>query len=135
MGAIFLAVIYLVLGIVFTVVGVFFKQIIFFDSLAVGIVSGVCCKHFTSIHPAICLVIGIVIFFLLLVLQMTNVGFWVIGGLFTLFYSTVAGIMSYLHTGGDIVWIIVTFCISFFIIACLHLLAREDLNDTNQFKN
>ncbi|MCI6941940.1 MAG: hypothetical protein MR767_00400, partial [Christensenellaceae bacterium] len=49
----------------------------------IGIVAGVCCNSFTPIHPALCLVIGIAVFLLLLWLQRTSVGFWVIGGLLT----------------------------------------------------
>lgn len=83
----------IVIGLICSVIGLFFGHIILFDSIALGIVAGVCCTSFTPIHPALCLVIGIAIFLLLLWLQRTSVGFWVIGGLLTMIYATVAGLL------------------------------------------
>lgn len=80
-----------VIGLVCSVVGLFFGHIILFDSIALGIVAGVCCKQFLSIHPALCLVIGIAVFLLLFFLQNTKVGFWIVGGLMTLLYASVIG--------------------------------------------
>ena len=77
------------IGIVCTIIGLFFGHIILFDSIALGIVAGVCCNQFLPIHPALCLVIGIAVFLLLLWLQNTSVGFWIVGGLLTLIYAAV----------------------------------------------
>ena len=49
----------LFIGLVCSVIGLFFGHIILFDSIALGIAAGVCCNQFTAIHPALCLVIGI----------------------------------------------------------------------------
>ena len=92
-----------------------------FDSIALGIVAGVCCNSFTPIHPALCLVIGIAVFLLLLWLQRTSVGFWVIGGLLTLIYAAAAGLLACLLTEKDLVWGWVTFGIVFLVIGGLHL--------------
>ncbi len=59
----------LFIGLVCSVIGLFFGHIILFDSIALGIAAGVCCNQFTTIHPALCLVIGIATFLLLLWLQ------------------------------------------------------------------
>ena len=59
----------LFIGLVCSVIGLFFGHIILFDSIALGIAAGVCCNQFTAIHPALCLVIGIATFLLLLWLQ------------------------------------------------------------------
>ena len=56
----------LFVGLVCSVIGLFFGHIILFDSIALGIAAGVCCNQFTAIHPALCLVIGIATFLLLL---------------------------------------------------------------------
>ena len=48
----------LFIGLVCSVIGLFFGHIILFDSIALGIAAGVCCNQFTAIHPALCLVIG-----------------------------------------------------------------------------
>ena len=88
--------------------------------------AGVCCNSFTPIHPALCLVIGIAVFLLLLWLQRTSVGFWVIGGLLTLIYAAAAGLLACLLTEKDLVWGWVTFGIVFLVIGGLHLHARDN---------
>ena len=50
----------LFIGLVCSVIGLFFGHIILFDSIALGIAAGVYCNQFAAIHPALCLVIGIV---------------------------------------------------------------------------
>ena len=65
----------LFIGLVCSVIGLFFGHIILFDSIALGIAAGVCCNQFTAIHPALCLVIGVATFLLLLWLQNTSIGF------------------------------------------------------------
>ena len=65
----------LFVGLVCSVIGLFFGHIILFDSIALGIAAGVCCNQFTAIHPALCLVIGIATFLLLLWLQNTSINF------------------------------------------------------------
>ena len=52
----------LFIGLVCSVIGLFFGHIILFDSIALGIAAVVCCNQFTAIHPALCLVIGIATF-------------------------------------------------------------------------
>ena len=53
---------YLIIGLVVSfilmVVGLFIGHIIVFDSIALGIISGVCCNHFFTLHPALCVLIG-----------------------------------------------------------------------------
>ena len=48
----------LFIGLVCSVIGLFFGHIILFDSIALGIAAGVCCNQFTAIHPALCLVVA-----------------------------------------------------------------------------
>lgn len=64
---------YLIIGLVVSfilmVVGLFIGHIIVFDSIALGIISGVCCNHFFMLHPALCVLIGAAVFALLLFLQ------------------------------------------------------------------
>ena len=67
---------YLIIGLVVSfilmVVGLFIGHIIVFDSIALGIISGVCCNHFFTLHPALCVLIGAAVFALLLFLQKTR---------------------------------------------------------------
>lgn len=114
------------IGLVCSVIGLFFGHIILFDSIALGIIVGVCCNAFTPIHPALCLVIGIVVFLLLFWLQNTSVGFWIVGGLLTLLYAAVIGLLVYLISERDAIWGWVVFGLVFLVIGGLHLHAREN---------
>lgn len=116
----------IVIGLVCSVVGMFFGHIILFDSIALGIVAGACCNQFTPIHPALCLIIGIAVFLLLFFLQNTSVGFWIIGGLLTLLYAAVFGLLAYFLSNNDPVWGWVVFGLGFVIIGGLHLHARDN---------
>ena len=115
----------IVISVICTVIGLFFGHIILFDSIALGIVAVVCCNHFLPIHPALCVVIGIAVFLLLFWLQITRVGFWIIGGLLSLVYAVVFGLLAFAIASGDPVWGVVVLVLAFFIIGGLHLYARD----------
>lgn len=97
-----------------------------FDSIALGIAAGVCCNQFTAIHPALCLVIGIATFLLLLWLQNTRIGFWLVGGLLTLIYAAVFGLLAYFISEHDPIWGWVIFGLVFLVVGALHLRARDN---------
>ena len=116
----------IVIGLICSGIGLFFGHIILFDSIALGIIAGICCNEFTPIHPALCLVIGIAVFLLLLWLQNTSVGFWIVGGLLTLLYAAVIGLLTYFISERDPIWGWVLFGLAFLIIGGLHLHARDN---------
>ena len=116
----------LFIGLVCLVIGLFFGHIILFDSIALGIAAGVCCNQFTAIHPALCLVIGIATFLLLLWLQNTSIGFWLVGGLLTLIYAAVFGLLAYFISEYDPIWGWVIFGLVFLVVGALHLRARDN---------
>lgn len=116
----------LIVGLICSVVGLFFGHIILFDSIALGIAAVVCCNAFTPIHPALCLVIGIAVFLMLLWLQHTSIGFWLIGGLLTLIYATVFGLIAYFLAEQDAVWGWVVFGLGFLLIGGLRFHARDN---------
>ena len=109
------------------VVGLWFSQIIFFDSALTGVAAGMACNHFAHIHPAICIVIGLAAFFLIFMFQTTTIGFWVIGGLFTLAYASAFGLIAY--SEGDMIWGVVVFGLTILIVGGLHLHARNQLEE------
>ena len=81
--------------------------------------------QFTAIHPALCLVIGIATFLLLLWLQNTSIGFWLVGGLLTLIYAAVFGLLAYFISEHDPIWVWVIFGLVFLVVGALHLRARD----------
>lgn len=115
-----------VLAIVLTIIGLFFGHIILFDSIALALVAGLVSNGVFKIHPALSLLIGIAVFFGLFFLQKTRVGFWIIGGLLSLFWAMVFGGIAYEATGYDKIWGYVVFGLALVIMIALHLKARND---------
>jgi hypothetical protein len=66
-------------GFVFFIIGLFLKQIIIFYSLALGIVAGFSAHGLLHINMVLAIITGIAAFGIMLFLQMTKVGFWIIG--------------------------------------------------------
>ena len=99
---------YLIIGLVVSfilmVVGLFIGHIIVFDSIALGIISGVCCNHFFTLHPALCVLIGAAVFTLLLFLQKTRFGFWVIGVLLSAAWAVIFGLLAFIISNADQLW-------------------------------
>lgn len=116
----------LAIGVIGAILGLWLGHIIFFDSIVLGIVAGICSHHFAHIHTALCIVIGIGVCILLLVLQNTMVGFWLIGGIFTLLYAAFFGFMAIVFSSGDMIWGWVVFGIAFVVTGSLHLKARNN---------
>lgn len=129
MGILFAYGLELVIGIVFSlifmVVGLFVGHIIIFDSIALGIISGVCCSYFLTLHPAFCLLIGIAVFVGLLFLQHTSVGFWIIGCLLSAVWAFIFAFFVYLFTE-DMTWFYVVAGIAFVVMLLLHISARNN---------
>ena len=115
----------LAIGFIIMVVGLFVGHIIVFDSIALGIISGVCCNHFFTLHPALCLLIGVVVFALLLFLQKTRFGFWIIGILLSAVWAVIFGLLAFIISNADPVWFFVICGISFVIMLILHIKARN----------
>lgn len=125
MGSLLFFSIYFALSIVLTVIGLFFGNIILFDSILLAALSGLLCNTVWSVHPAFCLLIGIAVFLLLLWLQHTSVGFWLIGGLLCLLWSAVFGIVAYFLSANDPIWGWVVFGLALAITGGLHIHARS----------
>ena len=115
----------LAIGFIIMVVGLFVGHIIVFDSIALGIISGVCCNHFFALHPALCLLTGVVVFALLLFLQKTRFGFWIIGVLLSAVWAVIFGLLAFIISNADPVWFFVICGISFVIMLILHIKARN----------
>ena len=71
-------------------------------------------------------VIGIATFLLLLWLQNTSIGFWLVGGLLTLIYAAVFGLLAYFISEHDPIWGWVIFGLVFLVVGALHLRARDN---------
>lgn len=120
---------YLIIGLVVSfilmVVGLFIGHIIVFDSIALGIISGVCCNHFLTLHPALCVLIGAAVFALLLFLQKTRFGFWVIGVLLSAAWAVIFGLLAFIISNADQLWFYVVCGLAFIVMLLLHIKARD----------
>lgn len=115
----------LAIGFIVMVIGLFVGHIILFDSIALGIIAGVCCNHFFELHPALCLLSGVAVFVLLLFLQNTRFGFWVIGVLLSAVWAVIFGLFAFLISNADQVWFYVVCGLSFVVMLLLHIKARD----------
>ena len=83
------------IGLIVTVIGLFFGNIIVFDSIALAILAGFLSHGLLGVHPALAIVIGITVLLGLLLLHRTRPGFWLIGGVLSVvwgFFIDVASI-------------------------------------------
>ncbi len=116
----------LAISFILLVVGLFIGHIILFDSIALGIISGVCCSHFFTLHPAFCLLIGVAVFVGLLFLQRTSAGFWIIGCLLSAVWAIIFGLLAFLISNADPLWFYVVGGIAFVVMLLLHIRARDN---------
>lgn len=117
----------LVLYVLMAVVGLFITNIIMFDSIVLALAGGICANTLLHIHPAFCLLIGIGLFIGLLFLQRTMFGFWLIGGVLSLFWAFVFGFIAYTITN-DMIWCYVIMGLSVVLMIGLHLKAKADID-------
>lgn len=99
-----------------------------FDRLALAILSSVLSYGLLHTHPAISIVIGIVVFLLLSKLQYTKIGFWTISGLLSLFLGFVFSLMTYRIAEKDMIWTCVVFGLVTLIVLRLHIHAQNKID-------
>ena len=114
-------------AIVFSLIGAFIGNIILFDSIALAIIAASLTYSYLHIHPAFALIITIAIglgsFKALLQLQSSKYGFWIIGGLLSVFWGFVFGFTAYAFSS-DMIWFYVVFALGMAFMMKLHLKAR-----------
>ncbi|BDF57317.1 hypothetical protein CE91St36_01340 [Christensenellaceae bacterium] len=130
MGAALLAVglemlIGIILGLVITMIGLFFGNIIVFDSIALAVLAGFFSHGLLHLHPALAIVIGIVVLLGLLFLQHTRPGFWIVGILLSVLWGIIFSSMAYEFSGKDMVWTYVVLALGTVAVFALHLRARN----------
>lgn len=115
----------LFLGLIITVIGLFFGHIIFFDSVLLAAIFAVVCSKVWAVHTALCLLAAVALFFILFLLQNIRIGFWIIGILMSAFGAFVFGFFAYEFSGYDMIWFYVILGLGFIMMMGLHLRARD----------
>lgn len=78
-----------------------------------------------TIHPAICLLIGISIFVLTYLAQNTKIGFWIFAVLFSIAWSFLGAAIIFFITKNDMTWFWVVFGILLIINFSSHIRSRK----------
>lgn len=123
--AIIFLIISLAISAVLFVIGLFVGNIILFDSIILSIAAGVAASHLLEIPTAFCLLIGIGLLLILLLLQKTKVGFWIIGILMSAVWAFVFGLFAHGFSHGNMVWFYTVFGLSMLAMIGLHLNAKN----------
>jgi hypothetical protein len=124
-GAGLIVIICVVIGLLITIIGLFFGNIILFDSIAFSILGAVLAHHIWNVHPALCVLIGIALCVGLYFLQHTTVGFWIIGGALSLLWGFIFATIAYDASHQDMIWTYVVFGLGTFLMIGLHIRARK----------
>lgn len=116
------------IGIVIFIIGIFLKQIIIFDSIAIGVVAGFAAQSLLHVHTVLALVIGIAVFGILLFLQMTKPGFWIIGILLSILWGFIFAFVAWSVTGRNLFWMYCVWIAGALFTLLLHLWSRKNMN-------
>lgn len=112
---------------IFSIIGLFFSDIILFDSLALAVASGFISHGLLHIHPALSILIGIAVFAASFLLQKTKVGFWIFAVILSLFWGLVFSSMAYEFSGKDMIWTYVTLGLGTLLVIGLHIRAKNKI--------
>lgn len=115
----------LIIGMIFTIIGLFLGHIILFDSIFFAVIVGIIGNQILGVHTALCLLIGLALFGLLFKLQTTSVGFWIIGVLLSAFWAGMFCLLAFILTEHDMVWTYVVLGLGFVMMMGLHLRAKD----------
>lgn len=122
-------VIVMVIGLVISLIGLFAGHIIIFDSIALAVIGGAVAHNLFSVGTVLSIVIGVAIFALLMFLQMTRPGFWIIGGLLSVVWGFIFGFIAWsLIDKSTLAWIVVWIAGTAFMIF-QHLRSRRKIKE------
>lgn len=118
----------LAVGFTVFVIGLFLKQIIAFESITLGIIAGFLAHGLLHVHTVLAVVIGIAVFGILLFLQITKPGFWIIGILLSALWGFIFAFVAWSVTERNPFWTYGVWIVGAFIIFLLHLWARKNMD-------
>lgn len=110
-----------ILGILGGVAGLFIGNIVVFEGLSLGILSGVSCHLKWDLHPALCILVGLIVFAIIFVIQLTKKGAIILGSMMTVAWTGFLGYVVYDFSDHDWTWTLVLGFIAFIIVAILHI--------------
>jgi hypothetical protein len=114
-----------IIGLILTVIGLFFGNISLFESIATGVILGVVTHKLLCFHPLLAIAIGIVALVVLFFLQNTSVGFWIVGGLYSIAWGFIVCLVVFSASGKNMMWTYISWAIGAAAFLGLHLIARS----------
>lgn len=120
-------VIMLVIGLAISMIGLFAGHIIIFDSIALALIGGAVAYNLFEVNTVLSIVIGVVILFLLLFLQMTAPGFWIIGGLLSLVWGFIFSLFAFSFSGENMIITIAVWIVGTAFMIFQHLRSRRKI--------
>jgi len=115
------------IGLVIFIIGLFLNRIMIFDSLALGVVGGAVAHGVLHLHPGFAVLIGIGIFVVLMLIQLTRPGFWIIGILLSIVWGFIFSLFAFSMSGKSMVWTIGIWVAGTIVVLLLHLRSRENV--------
>jgi hypothetical protein len=112
-------------GFAFFIIGLFLKQIIVFDSIALGIIAGFSAHGLLHVNTVLAIIIGIATFGILLCLQMTKAGFWIIGTILSVLWGFIFAFVAWSITDRNSFWTYGVWIAGALVIMLLHLWSRK----------
>lgn len=116
------------IGFILFLIGLFFKQIIVFDSIALGVIAGFAANGVWHLSTIFSIGIGVGVFALLLFLQMTKAGFWIIGVLLSVLWGFIFAFVAWSVTDKSPFWTYGVWVVGALLIMLLHLGSRKNMN-------
>ena len=130
-----LIIIFLIINITLFCSIAFLARITLVDSLVIGLAGGIalylCNRTFdvsmfsTKIHPAICLVVTVVLFTAAFLLQKTTPGFWVFAVIFSVLWSFIAALTVHILITENMIAFWIVFAVSFLMNISSHIRSRD----------
>jgi hypothetical protein len=115
-------------GIIIFFIGLFLKQIIVFDSIALGVVAGFMAHGLLHVHTVLAIVIGIAGFGVFLWLQTTKAGFWIIGIILSILWGFIFAFVAWSIAGRNPFWTYCIWIVGALVIMLLHIWSRKNMD-------
>lgn len=78
-----------------------------------------------TVHPALCLIIGIAILLFTLFLQKTKVGFWIFAVIFSIVWAFVSGLLIYILVAPNMTYFWIVSILAFIASIAAHKRAKD----------
>ena len=115
-------------GFMFFIIGLFLKQIIIFDSIALGIVAGFTAHGPLHVNTVLAIIIGIAVFGILLCLQITKAGFWIIGMILSILWGFIFAFIAWSITEQNPFWTYSVWIAGALVVMLLHVWSRKNMD-------